>query len=374
MNRKIIYICLLFAFVEMQAQNIRGVWFAGYNLKIDKYAGVDEFQVDSTYSIEGSIIDFSSPNKFHIKSVGGELNTGNYTQKGDSLFLELDEFKWKAVLQNQRLKLTMIDSTDYSLELFYDKLKPSNISSKSLLKSEQLLSSSWNIVAKNREIGLTFLPKDTLNVLNKERAIVTCASEVNTGTSLGYYQIDSYKNYSFLYLLDGSEFEEKMLCLHYYSNGLYEGVLFEVGIINDEILYQTANFSALKFINEPELTALKLQLKGRYQLKLMNLNESGVSQSAKTIISYLELLDHNVVKLDEFITENIKGTDALRKTQKEGTWELSTSGKFITLKFEDSEDCYLTIRKENNKTILYMSGNPFPEEEKLEIELKFKKQ
>src|SRR5210317_6639 len=127
MRRIAIYISVIIASLSIEAQEINGIWFAGCNLKIDKYAGVDEFKIDSLYGVEGSVLDFISDDSFVIKSLGEEVRTGKYLKFGVTLELSIENYKWKGLLKDSLFALTLIDSTDYKLELFYKKLKPAKI-------------------------------------------------------------------------------------------------------------------------------------------------------------------------------------------------------------------------------------------------------
>lgn len=375
MNKSALFIGLLLLAVNIQAQNIRGVWFAGCNLKIDKYAGVDEYQIDSLYGVEGSILDFVSDEEFLIKAIGGEKRVGKYTQSGDILNLRVDEFQWKAILLEESIKLTLIDSVDYGLELFYKKVKPSNIPKGKLLDSLNVVNTNWKTFFEWGASFFSFTEKDSIDILEKPRVFISNFSDIRTGSEVGNYQIDTYKNHIFLYLLNRETFSEKVIHFSEYSKGTYKGVLFDCfQPLMKPIPVENIQMEQEPIILEYELINEMADLSGRYQLQLLDLDRLGVSDSVNTVISYLELSDDFSCKIDAYITENMEGIAVLRKLEKKGSWELDPSGHFILVKFQDEFESLLTIEKINDTRYLYLNRNPWPEEEELNTVLKFKKQ
>lgn len=375
MNKSALFIGLLLLAVNIQAQNIRGVWFAGCNLKIDKYAGVDEYQIDSLYGVEGSILDFVSDEEFLIKAIGGEKRVGKYTQSGDILNLRVDEFQWKAILLEESIKLTLIDSVDYGLELFYKKVKPSNIPKGKLLDSLNVVNTNWKTSFEWGASFFSFTEKDSIDILEKPRVFISNFSDIRTGSEVGNYQIDTYKNHIFLYLLNRETFSEKVIHFSEYSKGTYKGVLFDCfQPLMKPIPVENIQMEQEPIILEYELINEMADLSGRYQLQLLDLDRLGVSESVNTVISYLELSDDFSCKIDAYITENMEGIAVLRKLEKKGSWELDPSGHFILVKFQDEFESLLTIEKINDTRYLYLNRNPWPEEEELNTVLKFKKQ
>jgi len=362
MRRIAIYISVIIASLRIEAQEINGVWFAGCNLKIDKYAGVDEFKIDSLYGVEGSVLDFISDDSFVIKSLGEELRTGKYLKFGDTLELSIENYKWKGLLKDSLFALTLIDSTDYKLELFYKKLKPSKISENKLMTSEKIIGTNWRMADDQDYVMIHFSDQMDIDLPDKPQAYISNFSELKTYTEIGNYQIDTYKNHIFLYVLGRETFLEQVIQFSDYASGSYLGILFNcIQPINKPILSENVRWSKTKILDDKELIAAEAALNGRYQVKLLNTEAAENSSLIKSVILYMELKKDASCSIEAYITETIKEEAGLRKLEKFGTWELHPSGHFIKVYFENGQEYYLTVDRKKRNTELFLNKNPLPE-------------
>lgn len=375
MKRAALLISFLLTLGAIHAQKVSGVWFAGCNLKIDKYAGVDEYKVDSIYGVEGSIIDFISKDKFIIKAIGEEERQGVYSQSGDTLKLSIDEFNWKGVIKDKEFTLSLIDSADYGLELFYKKLTSSNIPKNRMLDENKLIRSNWKATYDWGYSMLSFQQRDSIDLIDKPKAFISNFSKIRTVTEIGNYQIDSYKNHLFLYLLGRETLSEKVIHISEFNSGKYKGILFDcVEPISSPIPIEKVEFIQIDKLSEDDFENERLDLIGRYQLQLLDVKDLGLSDSVKTVISYFELHNDGSCSIEAYVTENIDGVAVLRKLEKSGQWIVAPSGHFVSVIFDEGNECYFTLKKEDTKKYLFLDSNPWPEEPELNTVLKFKKQ
>ncbi len=375
MRKSVLFVFFLITTVNVLAQKPSGVWFAGSNLRIDKSAGVDEYKVDSIFGVEGSIIDFVSNKNFIIKGIGGSKIQGTYQQFKDTLQFNVDEYRWYGVVKDEELKLTMIDSSDYVLEMFYKKLKPSKISKSKILDSLSVKNSFWSLSLSTGAIGLSLFQRDTADVIDKPRAFISEFLNHRTHTEKGNYLVDSYKNYMFLYLFGKTTLFENLVLLNDFSAGQYSGKLYD-----SDNLWVTDNkigkvvlkeVPVLSDLNHKDLISKML---GRYQLKLLDLSHLDLTEEVKTIISYFELQENNLCKIEVFISEDKEGVSVIRKLEKSGVWEVNPSGQYVTVTFDDERLSYVTFKKNSDYTEFLLDKNPWRDENSFNMELKFKKQ
>jgi len=375
MRRITIYIALFFVGLHMQAQEIKGIWFAGCNLKIDKDAGVDEYKIDSLYGVEGSVIDFISNEVFVIKSLGEKARQGVYRKMGDTLEMSIEQYKWHGLLTDSGFTLTLIDSSDYKLELFYKKLKPSSITENKLMTTEKIGGTNWRMAYPQDYLMVYFSDRDDPDLDDKPLGYISHFSKDKVQTELGNYQIDNYKNHLFLYLLGRESFLEQVMYFSDYNSGTYSGFLFDCKQpFNRPILSEKVQWSKTDMLDEQGLIAEEGALNGRYQVKLLKTESIGESAPVKSVILYLELKKDASCSIEAYVTGSIDEVAVLRKLEKFGRWELHPSGHFIKIIFENGQEQLLTIQREKVYTILFLDKNPWPEEKELNTVLKFKKQ
>ena len=374
MNKTIFLIFLLTAVCGVKAQHLNGVWFAGCNLRIDKNAGVDEFKIDSIYGVEGSILDFTSSETFVIKSVGEKARRGTYKKDSDTVYLNVEDYYWKGIVKNEALTLTLIDSSDYTLELFYKKLTPSKVPENKVITSENIRGTNWKSTFDKGYALVNFSRAIQPELPDKPQAYFSNFYETSATTETGNYQLDIYKRHMFLYLFGRATFSERVIHIGDYTAGTYLGEVFDcIGSANQTITVQRAQWRQTKILDEQELIAQEAALNGRYQFKMLHGSEEGSSEQLISVIAYLELNRDASCSIEAFLTETIDGVAVLRKLDKAGSWELDSSGHFIRLSIDEAPAYFLTIEREESKLELFLNANPWPEEEEFQTVLKFVK-
>lgn len=365
MKKPLIFLLFFGNLEGIQAQNLEGIWISSNRMDVQTidsstYLEEAEFftekleavEVDTSYFEAYLLVHFFNNHEVAIHGIGGETGHGNYSQKIDTLILDIDSLTIKSVKRQDNLILLDPNSSGTNNHLIVEKLHPI-----SDLKGDRLTSffekgSYWKVKtdSSSSNFGLEFQLLDSGEMVLSQFYPAGFAM-----TSWGNYKCATYENNLFLYLLDRGSLRERMFRMYSRSkNGLVAQGFEKDGLgqpfSKRHYLVEKSDLPKQKhltrihnallgkwFLNEPVLPYDSLF--GRYTTFEEQFYELEVLEQGDLVIHYGGV----------YVNENER-KPLSRKIY--GTWELGPTGRYLRIITQERRLEYMTIVNLSNDSLL----------------------
>ena len=337
---------------QLFSQNIEKIWFSSYSMEIQK----SSYDSDTIYDSAFGILDFIDSANVVLKTYKRSLENFKYSLINNDLKIKKDTIELNGTLISNQISLNY-NIDDFTIKkIFFDKLKPSQLSLSKIPDSTYFYNSNWTIKSdstnSNFELNLDFLENNEV--------LITKDHGENGYTNVGIYSTDIYKNNFFINILDRVNLVENIYHFYNFSNSEFNADSY---ILNKGFGTKPPIYKKLKFIKQPNLDNEKLnQIKSRLVGKWKAINNpiphSDFSKydSLKNQSFEISLLVNNTFKIRESGVLIKNKIETPKELIFSGNWKLSKTGKYIKLisniKLPDS---FITIKElsENSLQIYF---------------------